>query len=71
MLRRRIQSLFDDVDVVVIPVALIADVPSRVGSYQRRGSRPILAIISVTNSMLPDLEFDRSTCHGHPLRFGW
>jgi amidase len=40
----RVQSIFDDVDVVVTPGT--ATGPSRIGAYQRRGAIPTLALVA-------------------------
>jgi amidase len=40
----RIQSIFDDVDVVVTPGTAMG--PSRIGAYQRRGAIPTLALVA-------------------------
>ena len=40
----RIQSIFDDVDVVITPGT--ATGPSRVGAYQRRGAISTLALVA-------------------------
>ncbi|WP_252260658.1 amidase family protein, partial [Mycobacterium tuberculosis] len=43
VLSSRIQSIFDDVDVVVTPGA--ATGPSRIGAYQRRGAVSTLLLV--------------------------
>jgi amidase len=40
----RIQSIFDDVDVVITPGTAMG--PSRIGAYQRRGAIPTLALVA-------------------------
>jgi amidase len=40
----RIQSIYDDVDVVVTPGTAMG--PSRIGAYQRRGAIPTLALVA-------------------------
>lgn len=43
-LAARVQSIFDDVDVVITPGATTG--PSRIGAYQRRGAVSTLALVS-------------------------
>ena len=40
----RVQSIFDDVDVVLTPGTAMG--PSRIGAYQRRGAIPTLALVA-------------------------
>ena len=43
-LRRRVLSIFDDVDVVITPGTALG--PSRIGAYQRRGAVSTLALVA-------------------------
>lgn len=59
-----IQSIFDHVDVAVTPWYCQRPVPCP--RQPAPWGAVYIAAGSVTDSILPDLEFDRSTCRGRP-----
>ena len=61
----RIQSIFDDVDVVITPGN--ATGPSRIGAYQRRGGISSLLFGVAAGAVLRDLESDRPARGGRAV----
>ena len=65
----RIQSIFDDVDVVITPGTAIG--PSRVGAYQRRGAVSTLALCAAAGAVPGALQRDGPAGRRRAVGTGW
>ena len=62
---QRVQSIFDDVDVVITPGTAAG--PSRIGAYQQRGAISTLLMVAAARTFSGAFQRDRAACGGRAV----